>query len=98
MMPTRMVHRTRKTRRRTRMLLKIVTRSEPVTLLLVSLVVIAACSGQNTKDPRDLRKLTVCDLLKNVEIYRGKTVVVRGIYWLGLRQACPEPFVVGGRT
>jgi hypothetical protein len=40
--------------------------------------------------------LTVCGLLKDLPSYRGKLVVVTGIYWDGLRQHCPEALVTGG--
>src|SRR5881396_3818848 len=41
------------------------------------------------------RTINVCDLFKDLVSYRGKTVAVRGIYWYGLRQNCPQPFVMG---
>lgn len=40
-----------------------------------------------------VRPITVCELLKNATSYRGKRVVIRGVYWYGLRGSCAEPFV-----
>lgn len=40
----------------------------------------------------------ICDLFANLESFSGRIVVVRGIYWKGLRQACRDPLVVRGRT
>lgn len=44
------------------------------------------------------RPITVCELFKNPSAYRGKLVTVVGIYWYGLRETCPEPFVTGGHV
>jgi hypothetical protein len=43
------------------------------------------------------RVVSVCDILANLESYRGKVVTVRGAYtYIGLRQdGCPAPFVTG---
>lgn len=42
--------------------------------------------------------ISVCELLKNIQQYRNTIVDVTGIYWNGLRQSCPEPFVTGGHA
>jgi len=34
--------------------------------------------------------LSVCELSRDFTAYRGKLVSVRGIYWYGLRQTCPQ--------
>ena len=41
----------------------------------------------------EMAPITVCDLLSNAPSYQGKIVAVRGIYWDGLRQTCPDSIV-----
>jgi hypothetical protein len=41
--------------------------------------------------------LSVCTVLGSPSLYRGKVLVVRGIYWLGLRDTCGE-IRLGGRA
>jgi hypothetical protein len=39
--------------------------------------------------------LTVCDLSRDFTAYRGKLVAVRGVYYNGLRQTCPQTCTTG---
>jgi hypothetical protein len=39
--------------------------------------------------------LSVCDLSKDFGAYRGKLVAVRGVYYYGLRQNCPQKCATG---
>jgi hypothetical protein len=39
--------------------------------------------------------LTVCDLSRDFTAYRGKLVAVRGVYYSGLRQTCPQTRISG---
>ena len=49
-----------------------------------------------TAPPPDVRSATtICEVLKAPSIYRGKLIALRGIYWYGLRQSCPEPLITG---
>jgi hypothetical protein len=54
--------------------------------------------AQKAEDSTGRQPVTICELLKNVQAYRGKVVAVRGIYWYGLRQSCAEPLVTGGHA
>ena len=38
----------------------------------------------------DSRPLSMCDLSKDFSAYRDKHVTVRGVYYYGLRQTCPQ--------
>jgi len=50
-------------------------------------------------DPdKEVATLSVCDVLKEIATYQNTMVRVTGIYWYGLRQSCPEPLMIGGRT
>lgn len=39
--------------------------------------------------------LSVCDLSRDFTAYRGKLVAVRGVYYYGLRQTCPQTCING---
>jgi hypothetical protein len=84
--------------------LKTATLNDPVIIVIISFAAgtLCACSGaqitQGTDKRSRMQPTKLCDLLKNLQFYRGKIVAVRGIYWYGLRQTCPEPFVTSGHT
>lgn len=42
--------------------------------------------------------MTVCSVLADLKSFTGSKVLIRGIYWNGLRQPCAEPLIFGGRT
>lgn len=72
-------------------------------LALLFISVMSFCSScsevpveQPSRKPAGSQPIFICDLLKNVQLYRGKMVTVTGIYWRGLRQTCTEPFSTGG--
>jgi hypothetical protein len=44
------------------------------------------------------RTIGLCELLKNIESYRGRIVAVRGVYFHGLRAECRTPFRRGSKT
>jgi hypothetical protein len=70
-------------------------------LILVIAMTAASLPAQSPsaeQKPSTPKAITVCELLKNVAVYRGKIVNVRGIYWNGLRQSCLEPFVTGSHA
>src|SRR5437773_11339984 len=53
---------------------------------LLFLVAIASRSqSQSSRSP-----VSVCDLSKDFGAYRNKVVTVRGVYYYGLRQTCPQ--------
>ena len=55
-------------------------------LTVLMLVVCAACGS---RPPRPA-VMSLCDLSRDFTAYRGKQVAVRGVYFYGLRQACPQ--------
>ncbi len=57
------------------------------------LVVVSVTSG--CRPQRGQEVLTVCDLSKDFAAYSDKLVAVRGIYYWGLRQACPQKCAAG---
>ena len=59
--------------------------TRPVAALVILLAI--AASGQQRPGPS---LLSICELSKDYGAYRGKLVAVRGIYYYGLRQACPQ--------
>jgi hypothetical protein len=58
--------------------------------LLVAVSVTSGCRPQRRPEV-----LTVCDLSKDFAAYRDKVVAVKGIYYWGLRQACPQKCAAG---
>lgn len=70
--------------------------------LLTSLSVCpAGCrreAGRPSAEEPLARVISVCELLEDVALYRGKIVVVRGIDYYGLRApSCAGEFITGGR-
>ncbi len=68
----------------------------------IALLAVALCGCTRGRVTQEVRKtsnpepISVCELLENVTRYRSKMVSIRGVYWYGLRQSCPEPFVTDG--
>jgi hypothetical protein len=60
-----------------------------VSVLLV--IVLACCSRPQPKAV----VLSVCDLSRDFTAYRGKLVAVRGVFYYGLRQKCPQTCATG---
>lgn len=50
------------------------------------LLLVASCGGPQLSTVL----LSVCDLSRDFAAYRGKMVAVRGVYYYGLRQNCPQ--------
>jgi hypothetical protein len=50
----------------------------------------ASCNQQ----PR-IAVMTVCDLSRDFTAHRGRVVAVRGVYFYGLRQRCPQTCATG---
>ena len=72
------------------------TQNSVCLVALLGAVVCAYTSAQGPESSQhriSARPIAVCELLKHVGSYRGKRIVVRGIYWFGLRQSCAEAFV-----
>jgi len=58
---------------------------------------VAALANMPDKESPPETPIGVCDLLKDVEHYRGKMIAVRGIYWYGLREPCRSPIIAADR-
>jgi hypothetical protein len=54
-------------------------------------VAIVGCRHQ----PPSTALLSVCDLSRDFSAYRGKLVIVRGVYFYGLRQDCAQSCATG---
>jgi hypothetical protein len=54
-------------------------------------VVMAGCSRQSHTPV----VISVCDLSRDFSAYNGKIIAVRGVYFSGLRQNCPESCATG---
>jgi hypothetical protein len=68
---------------------------------VISAVTTVSCAPPGKQDPvtqASLSRVSVCELLQNPGSYTGKRIAVRGIYWHGLREACPTKFVTAGHT
>jgi hypothetical protein len=61
----------------------------PIAALVV--FALASCKQQ----PQRIAVMTLCDLSKDFTAYRGRAVVVRGVYFYGLRQSCPQTCATG---
>jgi len=76
----------------------------PSELIMVALLATISSVWTSAQPPERLEvtdganPLTVCDVLKEPSRYRGRLVTVTGIFWAGLRQSCPEPFVTREHT
>jgi hypothetical protein len=57
-----------------------------------------AASQARTAGTAVPRTIGLCELLKNIESYRGRIVAVRGVYFNGLRSECRTPFRRGSKT
>jgi hypothetical protein len=83
----------------TAMLWQIVNRSKSTFAAMISIAVGIHCACSNaqfkstSKQPPAQAIISICDLFKDLTRYRGELVTVRGIYWHGLRQPCPDSFV-----
>lgn len=69
-------------------------------LVVITTVALAGCgNAQRTGvvDVKPATRVSVCEILKNFEKYRNKEVDAIGVYWFGLRESCPEPFITGDR-
>src|SRR6476660_7544555 len=60
---------------------------------IIALVLIGmASSGQ---PPSHITVMTVCELSRDFATYRNRVVAVRGVYFHGLRQECPQTCATG---
>src|SRR5262249_8105385 len=50
----------------------------------------------NSKVEGPPARVSVCDLFDEFDAFRGKVVMVRGVYFGDLRETCPRKFVIGG--
>jgi len=65
--------------------------SRPTTGLLLGVALIAGGRPQAVSPP-----LSLCDISRDFSAYRDKHVTVRGVYYWGLREACPQKCPDGG--
>jgi len=67
---------------------------------LALLVALLACGrmDQPHSEVGGTEHITVCDLFKNLDRYRGKVVTISGVYFGNLRESCPTPFITGSRS
>jgi hypothetical protein len=61
----------------------------PIAALVV--FALASCKQQ----PQRIAVMTLCDLSRDFTAYRGRVVAVRGVYFYGLRQSCPQTCATG---
>lgn len=63
-------------------------------------ILLAACnrSPDGGKRYQPAVRISICDLLRDVSRYRGKTIALTGVYWLGLQQSCPQGFTTAQHT
>ena len=67
-----------------------------LTLCLFACVLSPACvSNLPTRREANGRTLTVCELSLDFAAYADQTISVRGVYYHGLRQACPQKCATG---
>ena len=64
----------------------------PRSMAALLLVVVATSCGRPRLNPA---VMTVCDLSRDYAAFRDKLVAVRGVYYYGLRQDCPQKCVTG---
>lgn len=71
-----------------------------VILLAVVCIMLMGClsdPGQKTRSVSE-RRLSVCEMFRDISAYSGKKVTVHGIYYFGLRQTnCGYDVLAGGR-
>lgn len=90
----RMAHRTGQGKQATQSLFQLANPNELLGFVVaISLIFSEGCSLSTRP-----KVVSVCELLGDIESHRGTFVSVRGIYFGGLQQNCPEPFRVGDRT
>jgi hypothetical protein len=61
---------------------------------LIGLLILAVTPSR-ISSPTSPATRSVCDLSRDLSAYRDKLVAVRGIYFYGLRQVCPEKCATG---
>jgi hypothetical protein len=69
-------------------------------LLSAALVCCSQKPNSSSSEPERLSSadpVDVCTVLRTPNVYRGRMIAVRGIYWQGLREGCPE-IRLGGRS
>ena len=60
----------------------------------VAALVLVGLAGCSQPPPRTA-VMTVCDLSRDYAAYRDRVVTVRGVYFYGLRQQCPQTCATG---
>jgi hypothetical protein len=60
----------------------------------VAVLVAAALAGCRQQPPRTTA-LSVCDLSRDFTAHRDRVIAVRGVYFQGLRQQCPQTCATG---
>jgi hypothetical protein len=59
------------------------------------LLLFAALAPPGDTPAPDSAALSVCELSKDLASFRNKVVTVRGVYYYGLRQECPQKCASG---
>ena len=67
--------------------------SVAVVIFLATLCIACARPAADLNKSSDQPTKTVCDVLRSAPFYNRKIVAVRGIYWNGLSQTCPDSIV-----
>jgi hypothetical protein len=60
-------------------------------IAVLLLIAMASCS----QSPSHISVMTVCELSRDFTAYRNRVVAVRGVYFYGLRQQCPQTCATG---
>ena len=60
------------------------------TLMVLSIAVVLTTGCRRTPVGPEIAVLDVCDVLKNIPLYHGRLIAVRGIYWNGAKARMPH--------